>query len=306
MVCFRLLLIVFSLVVFLDNEAFALNSNDTLVIDGQKVYLEEESVDKTDTAWQKFGQSDFRELRPATRWGVQLELGGGWVNPSWIGDSVLAVVASMNPKNSTHQYTKSVGLSGYAMLNQHWGWGVGFQQTQWERRSELANVIPQDEEEHDKVFGYYYDPNGFWQVRKVPVGLGGLFELDTFLVNTTSFQSKVKRSQVPLYAIYNGNFGRSSWEYQAQLGMTWTQIQAGSVQMSVIENTLYLHNITLDRVNEIHWSAQSKFMLRKRWFQSVYTFAAVAYQWNPQLPNPRIVGKLNSPVNLTFGMAWEY
>jgi hypothetical protein len=300
------LMILICLVVCMDNNAFALNSNDTLVIDGQKVYLEEEPVDKADSSWQAFGRNDYLKLRPAIRWGVQLELGVGVVDPSWSGDSVLAVVASMNPKNSTREYTKMVGLSGYTMINQHWGWGVGFQQTQWERRSELVNVIPQGEEEHDKVYGYYYDPTGFWQIKKVEMDVGGLFELDTFQLSTTSFVSKVKRNQIPLYGILKDNIGNSSWEYQAQLGMTWTQIQSGSVQMSVIENTRYLHNITLDRVNEIHWSTQAKLMLRKRWFQSGYTFAAVAYQWNPQLPNPRIVGKLNSPVNLTFGMAWEY
>ncbi len=279
-------------------------SNDTLIIGKETVYLEEQSVHSGDVNfWLKYSE-DYRKMPRTIRWGVQAEAGGMLLKNAWDNSKMGTPLSQLNPNRRHWRFSPAIGLSGYAMWNETIGIGAGFKYKSWARDVER---LPQSNAEGESPFGYLYNDAGFFQIDVVDVDSSGFFELDTTKIATQTESFKVKIQQFPIYFVFAYEQPRSLWSYQGMLGGVYTQYSMHEGSGSFLNDDLtQLSTHHWSSVKQSSWSMFMRTTVNRSLKGNCKTFVAMSaawpfYQWESKMGDVRI-----NPIDLTFGISWEY
>ncbi len=277
---------------------------DTLIIGNETVYLEEQPVKSGDVNYWISFQEDYRQIPRTIRWGIQVEGGGMLVKNAWPNSNLGIPLSQFNPNKSHWRFSPSLGVLGFAMLNETLGFGIGYKQKKWSRSLEVATQTPAAD---TKPFGYLYNESGFYQIEIVDVDSTGFYELDTAMVSTQMGTQQVLVNQIPFYLVYAYVPPRSLWSYQGMLGGVYSAHRISGCKSSFL-------NAERSELSGYGWSSRSVYSwtMFARATVSRYirgncrTFMAISSGWPFQIINTEMgKARLNS-LDLTFGISLEY
>ena len=278
------------------------NDNDTLVIGGETIYLEEQEVRAGDgDYWLSFSE-DYRKMPRTIRWGVQLECGGMSISNHWTESNGLTPLSQLNPNNRHWKFSPTAGLLGYAMWNEALGLGIGYKQKKW-----LRDVEWVENKNNEDPYGYVYDASGFYRIDAVDVDSTGFYELDTAKVVTQSGVFQMAIHQVPIYFVFAFDQPRSLWSYQGMLGGVWSEYRINSGASSFLNAEMTkLSTTNWSAYKSQQWSMFCRATVSRVWKGNCQTFAALSAAWPFHQFNSNFGNTKVNPIDLTFGISWTY
>lgn len=276
--------------------------NDTLIIGGETIYLEEQEVRAGDgDYWLNFSE-DYRKIPRTIRWGVQLECGGMLMSNHWTPSNGLTPLSQLNPNNRHWKFSPTAGLLGYAMWNEALGLGVGYKQKKW-----LRDVEWVENKNNEDPYGYVYDASGFYRIDAVDVDSTGFYELDTAKVVTQSGVFQMAIHQVPIYFVFAFDQPRSLWSYQGMLGGVWSEYRINSGASSFLNAEMTkLSTTNWSAYKSQQWSMFCRATVSRVWKGNCQTFVALSAAWPFNQFNSNFGNTKVNPIDLTFGISWTY
>ncbi|MFM1772935.1 MAG: hypothetical protein RLZZ71_2077 [Bacteroidota bacterium] len=181
------------LFVFLAQVSWAFVVSDTLIIDGETIYVEEEHAPVTDSIY-RARQNDFKEKKKPVIWGLD---GGFGIQ---ITDFSISNQVSQN-RVSTNEflnierkanYHTSYSLGTFFRVHKNIEVGVSFSGSKGNVTETSASVFPAS-----NTLSFFNDEGQIHQIFQTEVQ-PGVFELDTATVAIFSQSYQLRTSQIPL------------------------------------------------------------------------------------------------------------
>ena len=203
-----------SLIVLIAQESWAFAVSDTLIIDGETIYVEEEHAPVTDSIY-RARQNDFREKKKPVIWGVDAAYGNQMTDFSisnFNNQELISVNEFSGISNRTF-YHSGFSLGGYLRVHRNieigtsiniFGGGV----------SESSAVVNSS----STSISFYLDKDQIQHVFETEVQ-PQVFELDTAAVNTFTNAFNLSSIQIPLkFRFYVNEFtAKSKWKAYGEI-----------------------------------------------------------------------------------------
>ncbi len=300
----RVLASIFTFVSLANAAIGSSSSSDTLIIGKEVIFLEEQPVQSGDERYWLNYSSDYREMPRTIRWGIQVEGGGMLLKNAWDKSTKGTPLSQLNPNRRHWRYQPTAGVSAYAMWNETLGLGAGYRQKRWSRSVEYALPFSANEE---SPYGYLYDETGFYQIDVVDVDSTGFYELDTTKVVTQFGEFRTTIHQIPVYLVFAYDQPRSLWSYQGMLGAFWSQfIIQGGRSAYLNESLTQLSTHSWSSSKQSSWSMFGKATVSRKIRGNCKSFMAISGAWPFQYWDDDLLSAKFNPVDLTFGISWEY
>ena len=186
-----------SLFVLLAQSSWAFVVSDTLIIDGEVIYIEEQNSPMTDSLNQA-RRNDFKEKRKAPIWGFDGGYGMQITDFSisnQLHQDLLGVNEFLGASNNT-VYHSNFTLGAYFRVHKNIEIGLSFTGTNG-RISDSNGIINNPSSSEGGIVSFYTSDNQIFQVFQSEVQ-PDVFELDTALVSIFSQNFNLKSFQIPL------------------------------------------------------------------------------------------------------------
>ena len=178
-----------------DSRAFVVS--DTLIIDGEIIYIEEQEEPVTDSLDQA-RKNDFKERKKSVVWGVDASVGFQITDFSisnHLHQDLVNVNEFLGASNNTF-YHSSYGVGGYFRAHKNIEIGLSFIGTNG-RISDSNGITNNPSSSEASTVSFYTSDNHIYQVFQTEVQ-PDVFELDTAMVSTFSQNFNLKSFQIPL------------------------------------------------------------------------------------------------------------
>jgi hypothetical protein len=280
--------------------------NDTLIIDGEVIYIEEKSLGGADSLIH-VKQTDFKKSRDQIPWAMECVGFGSNVKTSW----------SYSPDEKFFSLQKFIGkkqnnlgygarFSIFTQLHKHVHVGLGLDYYQF--NAQLYSVNPFNAENSIAFFlGDNQEVNQVVQVEIQP----GAYETDTLQLITTLNQCQIQQWAIPLHFRFyvNAYSQRQNWRAFGQISPT-IYFQRHSVDSPVIqsflnENGQFL-NAVIQNKTDVLGSIQIKLGLERRLSKQLQCHAGIAFQFPPLATQH--AGNSRASFNtrsVDFGLRWS-
>lgn len=308
----KTILLVVGLLIF-SNELFSfVTTSDTLILDGQVIYLDQDTISDSDLKHNAF-DSDYRKIRKRGIWGLEAN----------VGTSIMSNKNSIHADGQSSLYTLSPdfrerawGNGGAFMTYYHFQdhlalrTGIEYNQIQWKSMHAGNN---NDWNALD-VFETSFNTTGLQAFYRVMVDTTlGLYELDTLTLQPDLIKHKLQMITIPVMAAFH--LTSSSKRYRTpnvvmlEMGAVYRYGKIQSPAFSALTDEYEL--VTIPEVNRVceNWSMRSaitwKRMLSKKGQNAFFFVSRIQMDWPPSLFDQ--VGwswKLPNSY-LTFGILWE-
>lgn len=277
---------------------------DSLIIGGEKVYLEEESVTTGDSQIWMYYHEDYRRMPRTIRWGIQIAAGGMIQKDIWSSYQSAQSIAQLNADHQHWRWSPSFGFSGYAMWNETIGLGLGWNSKTSSRQTEWALPLTNGDE---GAYGFRYQPEGLVQIDLIDVDSTGFYELDTTLLHTHAGSFKSKSVELPMYWVFAYEAPRSLWSYQGFLGAVYSKTTTNSGKATLLSlDEKKLIQGAWESATYSQWSMYGRIAAQRRLNADAKVFAAIAGHWPTTSISSPMGPVVSIPFDLTFGISWEY
>ena len=285
-------------------SASAISKLDSLIIGGEKVYLEADTVASGDSEiWMNY-QTDYRRIPRTIKWGIQVTAGGMIQKDIWSSYQSAQSIAQFNVDHQHWRWSPSFGFSGYAMWNETIGLGLGWNSKSLTRQTEWALPLTN---EGEGAYGFRYQPEGLVQIDLIDVDSTGFFELDTTLLQTHAGSFKAKSVELPVYWVFAYEAPRSLWSYQGFLGAVYSKSTTNSGKATLISlDEKKLIQGAWESATYSQWSMYGRIAAQRRLNADTKIFAAIAGHWPTTTISSPMGPVVSIPFDLTFGISWEY
>lgn len=299
----RSVLFILGIICF-SNFASAISKRDSLIIGGEKVYLERDTVASGDSEiWMNY-QTDYRPIPQTIKWGIQLTAGGMIQKDIWSSYESAQSIAQLNVDHQHWRWSPSFGFSGYAMWNETIGLGLGWNSKSLTRQTERALPLSTGDL---GAYGFRYQPGGLVQIDLIDVDSTGFFELDTTLLQIQAGSFKAKSIELPLYWVFAYEAPRSLWSYQGFLGAVYSKTTTNSGKSTLISlDEKKLIQCAWESATYSQWSMYGRIAAQRSLKADTKIFAAIAGHWPRNSISSPMGPVVSLPFDLTFGISWEY
>jgi hypothetical protein len=218
------------LFVSLAQDSWAFVVSDTLIIDGEIIYIEEQEEPVTDSLDQA-RKNDFKEKKKPLIWGVDAGFGLQITDFS-ISNNVRQDLVNVNEflgvSNSSF-YHSSYGVGGYFRAHKNIEIGLSFFGSNG-RISDSNGSINNPSSPEGGTVSFYTSDNQIFQVFQTEVQ-PDVFELDTAVVSTFSQNFNLKSFQVPLkFRFYVNDFTvKSRWRAFGEISPVFRSFQMKTI-----------------------------------------------------------------------------
>lgn len=213
-----------SLFVIIAQASWAFVVSDTLIIDGEVIYLEEKQTPISDSLNQA-RRNDFKEKRKPFIWGIDIS-GGVQFTQFSISNALLPELQSVKEflkTKSNGNYQTAYGAGIYFKVHSNIEIGLGATYTRGEVSEETATLQTPDEE---NTIAFFASDNQIFQVFETEVQ-PQVFEMDTLSLSLSHEKFEFSNIQIPLrFRFYVNEFNaRSRWRAYGEISPTFRSFQ---------------------------------------------------------------------------------
>jgi hypothetical protein len=280
--------------------------NDTLIIDGEVIYIEERSQGGADSLIHA-KQSDFKKSAESLPWAVECVGFGSSVKSAWSyspNDNFLSLQKFIGKKQNDFGF--GARLSFFTQIHKHIHVGLGLDYYQF--NTQLYSVNPLNSESTIAFFlGDNQEVNQVVQVEIQP----GAYETDTVQLITTSNQWQIQQWAIPLHFRFyvNAYSQRQNWRAFGQISPTIYfhrhSVDSPVIQSFLNENGQFL-NAVIQNKTDVLGSVQIKLGIERRLSKHLQCHAGLNFQFPPLVSehagNTRV--SFNTR-NVDFGLRWS-
>ena len=280
--------------------------NDTLIIDGEVIYIEEKSRSGADSLIHA-KQTDYKKSRDPMPWAMECVGFGSNVKSNW---SYTPDENFFSLQKFTKEKQNSFGfgarLSFFTQLHKHVHVGLGLDYYQF--NAQLYSVNPNGAE--NSLAFFLSDNQEVNQVVQVEIQPGA-YETDTVQLNTTLNQWQIQQWAIPLHFRFyvNAYSQRQNWRAFGQISPTIYfqrhSVEAPRIQSFLNENGQFL-NAVIQNKTDVLGSIQIKLGLERRLSKQLHCHAGMNFQFPPlaseHAGNTRATFNTRS---IDFGLRWS-
>lgn len=218
-----------ALFVMIAQDSWAFVVSDTLIIDSEIVYIEEEQKPVTDSLDQA-RKKDFKEKRKPLVWGIDGGYGlqiTDFSISNYVNQNLVNVNEFLNVSNNTF-YHSGFGLGSYFRVHRNIEIGLAFQGSTGSV-SESSATLNNATGDEGITISFYTSENKIYQVFETEVQ-PSVFELDTALISTNSQNFNLKSFQIPLkFRFYVNEFTlKSKWRAFGEISPVYRYFKMSS------------------------------------------------------------------------------
>lgn len=211
--------------------------SDTLIIDGEVIYLEEQDIPLTDSISQS-RMNDFKEKKRKLIWGIDGGFGmqmSSFVISNNSNSDLFSVTEFAGIKQNTY-YHSSLAFGGYMRVHKNIEIGIGFQDSKG-NVSEATAVVNNFSESNI----FYASNNQIFQVYETEVQ-PDVVELDTARLAVFSNNFQIETIQIPIkFRFYVNDFSvKSKWRAFGEISPVYRSYKLNS--SSALSNQLLFLN----------------------------------------------------------------
>ncbi len=287
-------------------------TSDTLILDGQVIYLEQDTLSDVERQQYAF-DSDYRKIRKKGIWGLEANIGTMTMsnenNVIPIGQSALY---TLSPDFQRRSWGSGAAIMACYHFQDHLALRAGIEYNQIEWKSmHLENI---DEWNALDIFESSFNANGLQAFYRVLVDSSlGLYELDTMTVKPAINQHKHQLFSIPVMAAFHLSSPSKRYRTPNVLMMEMGAVcRYGKVQapaMSSITDRQDLVSFPETNIEWTQWSMRTaitwKRMMGKKGLNSLFLVSRLQMDW-PPLSFEQAGWSWKLPQSfLTFGILWE-
>jgi len=287
---------------------------DTLILDGQVIYLDQDTLNETERNQFDF-DSDYRRVRKRGIWGLEGNIGSfTMLTVPFEGQAGQTSLYSISPNFQKRAWGLGFSATGYYHLHDHFALrsGIEVQQIHWQSLY-LEDIQTWNEKD---IYDASFNSNGLQAYYRVLVDPGlGLYELDTLTLNPQQQNNSLNVISVPVMAAFHLSSAKKRnqtpnmlmLEMGAVCHLRKMKVQAFTT-ISESHELINVSKLSLDR--EQQWAMRSavtwKRLLNKKGMHAFFWVTRMQVDWPAGLWNQSgWYGKWPSSY-LTFGMLWEH
>ncbi len=288
------------------------STSDTLILDGQVIYLDQDTVSQNDRCQFDF-DADYRKIRKKGIWGVEVNAGllsvSNQPNEGIVGQKTLF---ELSPQFSKRSWGGGFGVMGYYHLQDHLALRAGVEYSQISWKSIQVNNI---NEWNDKdIFESSFNTTGLQAFYKVLVDTAwGLYELDTLTIQPEFTRHQIQITSYPVMAAFH--LSATSKRYKSpnvlmlEMGGVYRKIRIESPSFVSIDEMHHLSMISEKQERSSSWNMRSAITLKrlvsKKKLNAVFLVSRFQLDWPPRIFNQEGWSWKLPGSYLTFGILWE-
>jgi hypothetical protein len=308
----KTLLLVAGMLIF-SNELWSfVTSSDTLILDGQVIYLDQDTLSDVERQQHAFN-SDYRKIRKKGIWGLEANTGTLTIsNTNNVVPIGLSSLYSLSPDFQKRSWGIGSSLMAYFHFQDHLALRTGIEYNQIEWKSmHLENI---KEWNALDIFETSFNTTGLQAIYRVLVDTSlWLYELDTMTVNPSLGKHRLEMISIPVMAAFH--LSSPSKRYRTpnvlmmEIGAAYFHGKIISPAMTALTEIQKLETIEGLNNNWNYWSMRSaitwKRMINKKGLNALFLVSRLQMDWPPRyfLQNGWSWKLPNS--YLTFGILWE-
>jgi hypothetical protein len=308
----KTILLVAGMLIFSNELLSFVTTNDTLILDGQVIYLDQDTLSDVERQQHAF-DSDYRKIRKKGIWGLEANTGTLTIsNTNNVVPIGLSSLYSLSPDFKKRSWGIGSSLMAYYHFQDHLALRTGIEYNQIEWKSMHVENIK--EWNVLDIFESSFNTTGLQAFYRVLVDSSlGLYELDTMTVNPALGKHRLQMISIPVMAAFH--LSSPSKRYRTpnvlmmEMGAVYFHGKILSPAMTALTETQKLESVEGLNNNWNHWSMRAaitwKRMINKKGLNALFLVSRLQMDWPPRsfqqygwswkLPNSY----------LTFGILWE-
>jgi hypothetical protein len=303
---------VVGLLIFSNELLSFVTTSDTLILDGQLIYLDQDTLSDSDLRDHAF-DSDYRKIRKKGIWGLEANIGSSTMsNQNLANPTGESSLYSLSPDFRKRAWGRSGSMMTYYHFHDHLALrtGIEYNQIQW-RSMHLENT---DEWNALDIFETSFNTTGLQAFYRVLVDTSlGLYELDTLTVQPEVNNHKFQLITIPVMAAFH--LSSPSKRYRTpnvlmlEMGVVYRYGRVQAPAITALSNGYEL--VTIPQVSTVwnNWSMRSaitwKRMLSKKGQNAFFFVSRIQMDWPPSSFDQRGWSWKLPSSYLTFGILWE-
>ena len=288
-------------------------TGDTLIIDGQVIYLDQDTLTDLEKGQFNF-DADYRRLRKKGIWGLEANMGLQFMSNVPVPDATgHSSVYGISPNFKKKSWGSGFGAEGYYHFQDHFALraGIELQQINWK------TMVVEDVQNWNQndIYDAAYNGTGLQAFYRVLVDTGlGLYELDTLTLQPKLQANTLESFSVPVMAAFHLNGEKKRYQkpnmFMLEMGAVYQKLRVEAKSFTVLSETHELITLPgLSRTNWSRWSMRSAFtwkrLMSKKGMNALFVVARAQMDWPAgQWEQSDWQWKLPASY-LTFGMLWE-
>lgn len=279
---------------------------DTLIIDGEVIYIEEREHRGADSLIEA-KQSDFKKSDEKLPWSFEIVGLGTNAKTSWslpLNENLMSIQQFLEKRQTAFGFGGR--FAAYTQLHRHIHIGLGLDYAQMN-----AHVYSIGPSNTGNSIGFFKDENNTVnQVIEIEIQPGA-YETDTIPLNEVDSQLKIELWSIPVHFRFyvNAYSKRQNWRAFGQISPTVffqkVDVTQPISQTFLNENGQFL-NAIIQNKSDLKGNVQIKFGIERRLTNNLQCHAGIAFQFPPLSTEHAGNSQLSIYLkNVDFGLRWS-
>ena len=306
------LLLVAGMLIFSNELLSFATTSDTLILDGQVIYLEQDTLSDVERQQYAF-DSDYRKIRKKGIWGLEANIGTMTMsNENYVIPIGQSALYTLSPDFQRRSWGSGAAIMACYHFQDHLALRAGIEYNQIEWKSmHLENI---DEWNALDIFESSFNTTGLQAFYRVLVDSSlGLYELDTMTFNPSLGKHRLQKISIPVMAAFHlsspSKRYRTSNVLMMEMGAVYFHGKIISPPMTALTETQKLESIEELNNNWNHWSMRTaitwKRMINKKGLNALFLVSRLQLDWPPRSFEQYGWSWKLPHSYLTFGILWE-